>query len=75
MQQAGLGLMIGGMVETRLAMGFAAHMAAGLNSFRLDSTKTHAPFCNRLSTEAENFLDPKFFLNSHLIVDEWKVGC
>lgn len=33
-QQAGLGLMIGGMVETRLAMGFAAHMAAGLNSFR-----------------------------------------
>jgi len=33
-QQAGLGLMIGGMVETRIAMGFAAHLAAGLNSFR-----------------------------------------
>lgn len=33
-QQAGLGLMIGGMVETRLAMGFAAHMAAGLGLFR-----------------------------------------
>lgn len=33
-QQAGLGLMIGGMVETRIAMGFAAHMAAGLASFR-----------------------------------------
>lgn len=29
----GLGLMIGGMVETRLAMGFAAHLAAGLGSF------------------------------------------
>lgn len=33
-QEAGLGLMIGGMVETRLAMGFAAHMAAGLGLFR-----------------------------------------
>ena len=30
---AGLGLMIGGMVETRLAMGFAAHFAAGLGGF------------------------------------------
>jgi L-alanine-DL-glutamate epimerase-like enolase superfamily enzyme len=33
-EQAGLQLMIGGMVETRLAMGFAAHMAAGLGCFR-----------------------------------------
>ncbi|KAG0606134.1 hypothetical protein M758_9G116700 [Ceratodon purpureus] len=33
-QQAGLGLMIGGMVETRIGMGFAAHIAAGLASFR-----------------------------------------
>jgi L-alanine-DL-glutamate epimerase-like enolase superfamily enzyme len=41
-QQAGLGLMIGGMVETRIAMGFAAHMAAGLASFRLDSTTCSA---------------------------------
>jgi hypothetical protein len=32
--QAGLGLMIGGMVETRPAMGFSAHMAAGLGIFR-----------------------------------------
>ncbi len=30
---ASLGLMIGGMVETRLAMGFAAHFAAGLGGF------------------------------------------
>jgi L-alanine-DL-glutamate epimerase-like enolase superfamily enzyme len=30
---AGLGLMIGGMVETRLAMGFAAHFVAGLGGF------------------------------------------
>jgi L-alanine-DL-glutamate epimerase-like enolase superfamily enzyme len=30
---AGLGLMIGGMVETRLGMGFAAHFAAGLGGF------------------------------------------
>lgn len=29
----GLGLMIGGMVETRIAMGFAAHFAAGLGGF------------------------------------------
>jgi len=29
----GLGLMIGGMVETRLAMGFSAHFAAGLGGF------------------------------------------
>ena len=31
---AGLDLMIGGMVETRLAMGFSAHFAAGLGGFR-----------------------------------------
>ncbi len=30
---AGIELMIGGMVETRLAMGFAAHFAAGLGGF------------------------------------------
>jgi L-alanine-DL-glutamate epimerase-like enolase superfamily enzyme len=30
---AGLGLMIGGMVETRLAMGFGAHFAAGHGGF------------------------------------------
>jgi L-alanine-DL-glutamate epimerase-like enolase superfamily enzyme len=28
------GLMIGGMVETRLAMGFAGHLAAGMGCFR-----------------------------------------
>jgi L-alanine-DL-glutamate epimerase-like enolase superfamily enzyme len=32
-QACGLGLMIGGMVETRLAMGFAAHFAAGVGGF------------------------------------------
>ena len=31
---AGLTLMIGGMVETRLAMGFAGHLAAGLGCFK-----------------------------------------
>ncbi|KAI7742439.1 hypothetical protein M8C21_001033 [Ambrosia artemisiifolia] len=31
---SGLDLMIGGMVETRLAMGFAAHLAAGLGGFK-----------------------------------------
>lgn len=30
----GLNLMIGGMVETRLAMGFAGHLAAGLGCFK-----------------------------------------
>jgi L-alanine-DL-glutamate epimerase-like enolase superfamily enzyme len=30
---AGLGLMIGGMVESRIAMGFGAHFAAGLGGF------------------------------------------
>jgi L-alanine-DL-glutamate epimerase-like enolase superfamily enzyme len=30
---AGLGLMVGGMVETRLAMGFSAHFAAGTGGF------------------------------------------
>jgi L-alanine-DL-glutamate epimerase-like enolase superfamily enzyme len=30
---AGIGLMIGGMVETRIAMGFSAHVAAGLGGF------------------------------------------
>nr|XP_043609992.1 L-Ala-D/L-amino acid epimerase isoform X1 [Erigeron canadensis] len=31
---SGLDLMIGGMVETRLAMGFAGHLAAGLGAFK-----------------------------------------
>lgn len=31
---AGIDLMIGGMVETRLAMGFAGHLAAGLGCFK-----------------------------------------
>ncbi|KAK2647943.1 hypothetical protein Ddye_015432 [Dipteronia dyeriana] len=31
---SGLSLMIGGMVETRLAMGFAGHLAAGLGCFK-----------------------------------------
>jgi len=33
-RSAGLGLMIGGMVETRLAMGFSAHFAAGIGAFQ-----------------------------------------
>ncbi|XP_042400521.1 L-Ala-D/L-amino acid epimerase-like [Zingiber officinale] len=32
-REAGIALMIGGMVETRLAMGFAGHLAAGLGCF------------------------------------------
>jgi L-alanine-DL-glutamate epimerase-like enolase superfamily enzyme len=32
-RSAALGLMIGGMVETRIGMGFAAHFAAGLGGF------------------------------------------
>jgi L-Ala-D/L-Glu epimerase len=32
-KSAGLGLMIGGMVETPLAMGCAAHLAGGLGGF------------------------------------------
>lgn len=33
-RSAGIELMIGGMVETRLAMGFAAHLAAGFGFFK-----------------------------------------
>ena len=33
-QSSGLNLMIGGMVETRLAMGFAGHLAAGFGCFK-----------------------------------------
>ncbi|KAJ6792014.1 putative L-Ala-D/L-amino acid epimerase [Iris pallida] len=33
-RRAGVALMIGGMVETRLAMGFAGHLAAGFGCFR-----------------------------------------
>lgn len=33
-KSAGITLMIGGMVETRIAMGFAGHLAAGLGCFR-----------------------------------------
>ncbi|KAG9450521.1 hypothetical protein H6P81_010486 [Aristolochia fimbriata] len=33
-KEAGIKLMIGGMVETRLAMGFAGHLAAGLGCFK-----------------------------------------
>uniref|UniRef100_A0A1D1YHW1 Dipeptide epimerase n=1 Tax=Anthurium amnicola TaxID=1678845 RepID=A0A1D1YHW1_9ARAE len=32
-RRAGLGLMVGGMVETRIAMGFSGHMAAGMGCF------------------------------------------
>ena len=37
---AGIDLMIGGMVETRLAMGFAAHFAAGLGGFAWNDLDT-----------------------------------
>lgn len=33
-RSSGLNLMIGGMVETRLSMGFAGHLAAGLGCFK-----------------------------------------
>jgi L-alanine-DL-glutamate epimerase-like enolase superfamily enzyme len=33
-RKANVALMIGGMVETRIAMGFAGHLAAGLGCFR-----------------------------------------
>ncbi|GAB4845248.1 hypothetical protein Ancab_038658 [Ancistrocladus abbreviatus] len=33
-RDSGLNLMIGGMVETRLAMGFAGHLAAGMGCFK-----------------------------------------
>lgn len=33
-KESGLKLMIGGMVETRLAMGFAGHLAAGFGCFK-----------------------------------------
>jgi len=33
-RSADVALMIGGMVETRLAMGFAGHLAAGLGCFK-----------------------------------------
>ncbi|XP_010279353.1 PREDICTED: L-Ala-D/L-amino acid epimerase isoform X2 [Nelumbo nucifera] len=33
-KKSGLNLMIGGMVETRLAMGFAGHLASGLGCFK-----------------------------------------
>ncbi|GAV81341.1 MR_MLE domain-containing protein/MR_MLE_N domain-containing protein/MR_MLE_C domain-containing protein, partial [Cephalotus follicularis] len=33
-KESGLNLMIGGMVETRLAMGFAGHLAAGFGCFK-----------------------------------------
>lgn len=33
-RKAGIDLMMGGMVETRIAMGFAGHFAAGLGGFR-----------------------------------------
>ncbi|XP_037411186.1 L-Ala-D/L-amino acid epimerase-like [Triticum dicoccoides] len=32
-RKAGIGLMIGGMIETRIAMGFAGHLAAGIGCF------------------------------------------
>ncbi|PQQ01165.1 L-Ala-D/L-amino acid epimerase [Prunus yedoensis var. nudiflora] len=42
---SGLTLMIGGMVETRLAMGFAGHLAAGLGCFKFVDLDT--PCCFR----------------------------
>ncbi|KAF8399074.1 hypothetical protein HHK36_014940 [Tetracentron sinense] len=39
-RHSGLNLMIGGMVETRLAMGFAGHLAAGLGCFKFIDLNT-----------------------------------
>jgi L-alanine-DL-glutamate epimerase-like enolase superfamily enzyme len=33
-REAGVGMMIGGMLETEIAMGFSLHMVSGLNCFR-----------------------------------------
>lgn len=40
-RESGLSLMIGGMVETRLAMGFAGHLAAGLGCFKYVNIQSH----------------------------------
>ncbi|MED6218239.1 hypothetical protein PIB30_025013 [Stylosanthes scabra] len=54
---AGLDLMIGGdMVETRLAMGFAGHLATGLGCFRFESLEKREVLAKRL--------------RSHLILEE-----
>lgn len=37
-RSSGIELMIGGMVETRLAMGFSGHLAAGIGCFRYLNT-------------------------------------
>jgi L-alanine-DL-glutamate epimerase-like enolase superfamily enzyme len=40
-RSSGIELMIGGMVETRLAMGFSGHLAAGLGCFRYTQICKH----------------------------------
>lgn len=57
---AGLGLMIGGMIETRLAMGFSAHFAAGLGCFQwidLDTPLllTHDPVRGGYTTDGPRY--------------------
>jgi L-alanine-DL-glutamate epimerase-like enolase superfamily enzyme len=46
----GLGMMIGGMVETEIAMGFSLHMACGLDSFRFIDLDTPFFLKNAITT-------------------------
>jgi L-alanine-DL-glutamate epimerase-like enolase superfamily enzyme len=57
---SGLGLMIGGMVETRIAMGFSAHFAAGLGGFDWIDLDTplllaHDPVCGGYIAEGARY--------------------
>ena len=63
-QSAGIDLMIGGMVETRIAMGFAAHFAAGLGNFRWIDLDTPLLLAEDPVLDGYTSAGPKYSLNT-----------
>ena len=61
---AGLDLMIGGMVEAEIAMGFSAHMVRGLGGFRFVDLDTPLFLAARISIGGVVFDGP------HLVVGD-----
>ncbi|KAJ7566376.1 hypothetical protein O6H91_02G099700 [Diphasiastrum complanatum] len=63
-KNAGLNLMIGGMVETRLAMGFAAHFAAGLGCFKFIDLDTPLLLSRDPIHDGYEVQGPKYILDN-----------
>ena len=63
-QSSGIDLMIGGMVETRIAMGFAAHFAAGLGTFKWIDLDTPLLLAEDPVLDGYTSIGPKYSLDT-----------